>query len=66
MEIEPYRALVHVVSIGILFAAILFFLSYIRNSILYYVLFTISIIGIIILLYFLVYKPIVKSKYFNF
>ncbi|BDB99501.1 hypothetical protein [Saccharolobus caldissimus] len=65
-QIEPYRALVHIASIGILFAAILYFLQYIKNALMYYLLFISSIIFISILIYYLVYKPIVNSKYFKY
>ena len=66
MKIEPYRAWIHMVSIGIAFAAMVYFLQYVRQPVLYYILFTLSIIGTLALIYYLVYKPIANSKYFNF
>lgn len=66
MRIEPYRALVHMGSIGIAFAAAVYYLQYIRQPGLYYTAFALTIVVFAALIYYLVYKPIVESKYFNF
>ena len=66
MKIEPYRALVHMGTIGIAFAAVIYFLQYIKQPMMYYTLFGLTIVGFLVLIYYLVFKPIVDSEYFNF
>lgn len=53
-------------TIGIAFAAAIYFLQYVRQPMMYYTLFGLTIIGFLVLIYYLIFKPIVDSDYFNF
>lgn len=66
MRNEPYRALVHIGGLGILYAALLYLIQLIKNPTLYYIAFITSTAFIAVLIYFLVYRPIANSDYFNY